>query len=162
MSLRSLTLILWCTMLVTAARDTQQLLSRHKRYITFPEGSAMTFLLCCNSVGPYAGDIMTFGLDVDMSWELPNDTRLFYSPHDARSDVRREKRETYLQLEDLFSAMPPSDNLLDDEDWMHRHYEQATRAGVLRHTRPRRGSDSDECRHLYPGCPISLLQVIMG
>ena len=55
-------------------------------------------------MGPFAKDIYTFGLDLDMSWDLPNETRSLQPVYPQLQDLRRDRRDVYLKLESLFSA----------------------------------------------------------
>ncbi|XP_059490221.1 uncharacterized protein LOC132205280 [Neocloeon triangulifer] len=175
---------------LTIASEEGRILSRKRRYLTFPEGSAMTFLVCCNSVGPFAADLYTFGLDLDMSWDLPNTTRGIKPIYPLLQEQRRERRDVYSRLESLFEAA----GLNGRTCVLRAMCEVSRRLGPIGETGglieellklvftlpqvegdeddPRHGhyvvanklgiGSQHECTRIFPGCPISLIDLVLG
>ncbi|XP_053611525.1 uncharacterized protein LOC128675844 [Plodia interpunctella] len=79
--------------------DSSKLLSRRKRYLTFPDGSSFQVVFCAQNQGYLQiGNVVWFGNTAALAWELPSDPKFFaiFKEHKKlfenghrRSDVSR-------------------------------------------------------------------------
>ncbi|GBP60339.1 hypothetical protein EVAR_91374_1 [Eumeta japonica] len=94
-----------------------KVLSRKRRYVTFPEGSSFSAAACMTVglIGQPAPSTspgtFTFGLNWGIAYELPNETqtlqavRFFKGRRGKPAAMRRSRRELYEKLETVIDAM---------------------------------------------------------
>ncbi|KAI8434491.1 hypothetical protein MSG28_012505 [Choristoneura fumiferana] len=92
-----------------------RVLSRKRRYVTFPEGSSFSCAACMTVglIGQPAPSsspgTFTFGLNWGIAYELPNatETLAFYHKKKGRKPMaqRRSRRELYGKIEDILDNM---------------------------------------------------------
>ncbi|KAG8226978.1 hypothetical protein J437_LFUL000283, partial [Ladona fulva] len=84
-----------------------KLITRKRRYVTFPEGSSLAVVFCLTTATPIMGDIFTHGIGFGSSYDLPNETNYLSSesqPHYGPEYIiipqrRRDRRAIYQQIE---------------------------------------------------------------
>ncbi|XP_046399955.1 uncharacterized protein LOC124166469 [Ischnura elegans] len=78
--------------------------SRRRRYLSFPEGSTLSVVLCL-TVSPFMPqNWYTFGMTAGLGFSLPNST-FFTNPENIPSAIgkRRDRRELYIRLEEVMN-----------------------------------------------------------
>uniref|UniRef100_A0A1A9WLQ1 Uncharacterized protein n=1 Tax=Glossina brevipalpis TaxID=37001 RepID=A0A1A9WLQ1_9MUSC len=92
----------------------QHLLSRQKRYLSFPEGSSFSVAVCftIGIIGNPRFDYMSFGLNWGVAYDLPNATWILNHLHGfAKHPIplaawhRRSRRNLYKEIETLMDNM---------------------------------------------------------
>ncbi|XP_076238605.1 uncharacterized protein LOC143181831 [Calliopsis andreniformis] len=81
------------------AIDAARVLSRHKRYLIFPEGSNLQLVFCL-TIGTYAAENdVVMGLTAALAWELPSkvDTKISELLHRRSRSIVFPKIEAFLQ-----------------------------------------------------------------
>ncbi|XP_021933993.1 uncharacterized protein LOC110836749 [Zootermopsis nevadensis] len=84
----------------------QKLLSRKKRYLSFPEGSILQLGYCLQVAGVIRPDLI-FGYTIGTNWELPTTENFDFRFYKKKAEVvhRRHRRELYAKLEPILTTM---------------------------------------------------------
>ncbi|VVC97722.1 unnamed protein product, partial [Leptidea sinapis] len=72
----------------TSLENQSRILSRRKRYLTFPDGSSFQLIFCTQNHGYLQiGDIVWFGNTAALAWELPTDPKYFKIFKEHEKDI---------------------------------------------------------------------------
>ncbi|XP_028146417.1 uncharacterized protein LOC114339932 [Diabrotica virgifera virgifera] len=166
-----------------------KLLSRRKRYLTFPEGASVSAAACMTAqlwVNPRG--IFTESIAWGLAYDLPNDTKSlssFLGPKFLAK--RRHRRDLYGKMETLMESMgyngrtcilrtvceasqrflPKEDNLLDHILKLIFNYPSerilASEPDEHRiyHFAGQMGREQRDCTEIF-NCPFSLIDVALG
>nr|XP_015839935.1 PREDICTED: uncharacterized protein LOC662629 [Tribolium castaneum] len=173
----------------TSLVSSNELLSRKKRYLVFPEGSSLSIAICMTAqTGITPGEIFTEGINWGISYELPNDTKPFKELLDKPKEVmqRRHRRELYTKIETIMRSMgyngrdcvlralceasrlkPKGESLVDEIlriVFRYPEYNIGDEGSQVQYNTPakKRIKFKEECCELFPGCPFSLIDLALG
>ncbi|XP_046674746.1 uncharacterized protein LOC124363541 [Homalodisca vitripennis] len=182
---------LLCLLVSTeAANETEALLSRRKRYLTFPEGSTYSFAFCMElKTVTQDIDIFTEGVAVSANYDLPSKPELLFTSKPippAPILQRRHRRDLYSNVERILNLagldgrscvllavceasqrLTPGIGLLEEivRILFKMPVEQMSRDEPHEHwqysTAYSSGTYNLDCQKLYPRCPLSLLSIVM-
>ncbi|XP_046674747.1 uncharacterized protein LOC124363542 [Homalodisca vitripennis] len=175
---------------VEASSRTEAPLSRHKRYLTFPEGSTFSFAFCMQMKAVTQDiDIFTEALAIAANYDLPSKPSLLFTSRPippAPIIHRRQRRSLYSRVENILNLagldgrscvllavceasqrLTPGIGLLEEivRILFKMPVEQMSRDEPHEHwqysTAYSSGTYNLDCQKLYPRCPLSLLSIVM-
>ncbi|KAJ8921342.1 hypothetical protein NQ315_002957 [Exocentrus adspersus] len=130
-----------------------RVLSRRKRYLAFPEGSTFVIIWCATIATIMPFEIFYEGINWGVAYPLPNVSTVQMYKNQKHAERRRQRRDLYNRFEAILDSFPLQ-SLTDDEPTEHGLYQMAYRRG--------RQNSRQECSDMFPGCPVSLIDVALG
>lgn len=158
----------------------QDILSRKKRYLSFPDGSILQLGYCLQVAGIIRPDLI-FGYTIGTNWELPTNENFDFRFYKKRPDVihRRHRRELYAKLEPILTTMgldghecvlralcesgrrkPEKGTFLQEILYSIFTFPPSSDVELEEsyHMYDRAHRETRNCSTLFPGCPTSLLE----
>ncbi|XP_019868263.2 uncharacterized protein LOC109597077 [Aethina tumida] len=169
-----------------------KILSRKRRYLTFPEGSSLSVAICMTAqMGITPGEIFTEGVNWGISYELPNDTKSFKDFKKPLAVMRRRnRRDLYGKMETIINSMgyngrscilravcetknklkPKGETLLEEIlNIVFRFPQQKLSASepeehkiYQQATRIGENGNQEDCEREFADCPFSLIDMALG
>ncbi|KAG5886766.1 hypothetical protein JTB14_007400 [Gonioctena quinquepunctata] len=182
-------LVLFFLVDFSECKSSSKVLSRRKRYLTFPEGASVSVAACMTAqTWVYPPGIFTESIAWGLAYELPNDTKSFKDFLGPKfTKKRRSRRELYGKMERIMDSMgydgrtcilrtlceasyrflPKEDNLLHKilkivfRYPMERLLSSEPDEHRIYHWASQMGTDEKECSEIFK-CPFSLIDVALG
>nr|CAH7717352.1 unnamed protein product [Callosobruchus chinensis] len=170
--------------------DCDKLLSRRKRYLTFPEGASVTAAVCMTAqLWVQPPGIFTESIAWGLAYELPNDTQSFEDLIGSKHMIkRRNRRALYSKMETILDSagydgrycvlrsiceatyrfLPKEDNLLHHILKIIFRYPEGQLLSSepdehhIYHHAAQLGRKERDCSSMFYRCPFSLIDMALG